>query len=109
MKKSMGAGGRALLLLGMLAAVCGSAEAQQIRDVFRRVNPSVVVVHTQKKEKGRPAADGELNAQNLGSGVLVSAEGRILTAAHVVQTADRVEVEFLGGRRMPARIVSVLS
>ena len=107
MKKSMGAGGRALLLLGMLAAVCGSAEAQQIRDVFRRVNPSVVVVHTQKKEKGRPAADGELNAQNLGSGVLVSAEGRILTAAHVVQTADRVEVEFLGGRRMPARIVSM--
>jgi len=42
----------------------------------------------------------------LASGVLISGGGLILTAAHVVQTAEKVEVQFVDGTRQPARIVS---
>jgi S1-C subfamily serine protease len=42
----------------------------------------------------------------LGSGVLVSTDGKVVTAAHVVQTADKVDVEFIGGTVIPARIVA---
>ena len=40
-----------------------------------------------------------MRAPGLGSGVLVSADGKVLTAAHVVQTSDRVEVAFVNGAR----------
>src|SRR4029078_6823603 len=38
----------------------------------------------------------EVRTPGLGSGVLISADGKVLTAAHVVQTADAVAVEFPG-------------
>jgi S1-C subfamily serine protease len=34
----------------------------------------------------------------VGSGVLISNDGKVLTAAHVVQTADAALVEFLTAR-----------
>ena len=42
----------------------------------------------------------------LGSGVLISADGKVLTAAHVVQTADAVGVEFAGGEIIEATILA---
>jgi len=39
---------------------------------------------------------------SLGTGTVVSADGAVLTAAHVVAGADRVEVVFADGRRVPA-------
>ncbi len=33
----------------------------------------------------------------LGSGVLISKDGKVLTAAHLVQPADKIEVEFPDG------------
>ncbi|HWC72383.1 MAG TPA: trypsin-like peptidase domain-containing protein, partial [Gemmatimonadales bacterium] len=42
----------------------------------------------------------------LGSGVLISAEGKIMTAAHVVQTADKVGVQFVDGKIYPAHVVA---
>ena len=51
--------------------------------------------------RAQPAALG-----SLGSGVMISPEGKILTAAHVVQTADQIEVLFVSGERVPAHVVS---
>src|SRR2546428_13848763 len=42
----------------------------------------------------------------LGSGVLISPDGKILTAAPVVQTADAIEVEFLTGEPLRAPVLS---
>ena len=42
----------------------------------------------------------------LGSGVLVDAHGLVLTVAHVVQTAESVEVEFANGETIPARVLT---
>ena len=42
---------------------------------------------------------------SLGSGVIVSTEGFILTNHHVVAAADAIEVVLADGRRAPARVV----
>ena len=41
-----------------------------------------------------------------GSGVLISTDGKIMTAAHVVHSMDQITVEFLRGETVPARVIS---
>ncbi|HXJ79050.1 MAG TPA: trypsin-like peptidase domain-containing protein [Candidatus Methylomirabilis sp.] len=90
----------ALLLIG--AAL--PAWAQTVGEVFRRVNPSVVVISAQWHE---PAGRGQLaRISEIGSGFLISAQGQVITAAHVVQTADSITAEFLGGERVSARVTA---
>jgi len=47
----------------------------------------------------------EEQMSSLGSGVIVSTEGYILTNFHVVEGADQIEVGLADGRKAPARIV----
>lgn len=93
------------------AAAASSADAQSLRDAFRRTSPSVVIVQAEQKAVATPMSllptqpqQGHTLSQ--GAGVLVTADGRILTAAHVVQLANRIEVEFANGVRLPARVVA---
>ena len=62
--------------------------------VFRKVSPSVVVV----RSKGRDvSASGITRFNETGSGVLISSDGRVMTAAHVVNGMDEITVEGIGG------------
>src|SRR5262245_4398830 len=97
------------LLLGILTgAVLGwfpaGVEAQDVEELFRKVSPSVVVI----KARGRDVTStrGLINFSEIGSGVLVSADGKVMTAAHVVHAMDEVAVEFFGGETVPARVVA---
>ena len=85
----------------MLALPLGTASAAALRDVFKRVSASVVVVLAESKS---PASAGSASG-GLGSGVLIS-QGRILTAAHVVEAADRLSVRFADGAVVAARVVA---
>ena len=88
------------------ASVClpGPAGAQSIGDVFRKVNPAVVVIRA--KGQDVEGSGGLTPFTEIGSGVLVSADGKVMTAAHVVHSMNEINVEFLGGVTVLARVVS---
>lgn len=82
-----------------------TTNAQQLRDAFRKVSHSVVIVKTKRVEVA-PSADVPLAIiEGLGSGVLISNDGKVLTAAHVVQTADVAKVQFPDGQEIIARVI----
>jgi serine protease Do len=49
--------------------------------------------------------EGERHLRGLGSGVIVSADGYILTNNHVVKEADKVQVMLIGGKKIDAKII----
>src|SRR2546426_4728120 len=87
----------ALMALGISWAIFpSSVHAQSVGDVFRKVNPSVVVI----RAKGRDvtaAAGGLVRYNETGSGGLISADGKGMTAAPVVKPVDRVTLGLRGG------------
>jgi len=90
---------------GFAALLPSLAHAQQLADLFRKVSPSVVLVRTLERGMSPNPAVGLTTIPGLGSGVLISADGKIMTAAHVVQAADRVAVQFVDGKLYPAHVV----
>ena len=96
------------MVAGIVAgwALAGSLAAQDLRQFFQRASQSVVVVRTVEKTVTAEGRGGLTSSSGIGSGTVVSFDGNILTAAHVVQTADRVRVEFKDGRKFTARVVA---
>jgi Do/DeqQ family serine protease len=52
-----------------------------------------------------PDQDHESKEMGLGSGVIVSSDGYILTNNHVVENADELTVELSDSRKLPAKVV----
>jgi len=93
----------AAIVLGSVLLPPGPAAAQTVREVFEKVAPSVVVIRASGRDVG---ASGETRFSETGSGVLISPDGRVMTAAHVVHTMDEIAVQFLGGETVSARVVA---
>lgn len=102
------------LLLTTLLASCASVQSDlrttarqegTLEEVYDRVHKSVVTIYTIGRT-GLLNAEGQAATESgVGSGVLISDDGKILTAAHVVQTADAVRIEFADGTVLPAKVV----
>jgi S1-C subfamily serine protease len=87
----------------VVAGDVGPVAAQTVKQVFEKVAPSVVVI----RARGREVTTRGLGRYSeTGSGVLVSADGKVMTAAHVVHTLDEISVQFLGGETVAARVVA---
>lgn len=88
-------------------------------DAVGRATPSVVNIFTSKEAPRNPLLNdptyrrffGEQfgedpqRATNLGSGVIVSPSGYILTNHHVVDAADEIEVALSDGKKLLAKVV----
>ncbi|MHB1400973.1 MAG: Do family serine endopeptidase [Thiobacillus sp.] len=102
-----------------------AANAVSVSESFapaaQKVIPSVVNVFTQQKVRtpAHPALQDPIfryffgdrlderprEVSNLGSGVIVSPNGYILTNHHVVEAADEIQVALANGQTLPARVV----
>jgi len=93
----------ATLALALLFAAPSLGEGESLHDAYRRVSTSVVVIRARGQEV---TADGTVRFKEVGSGVLISPDGKVATAAHVVQTMENITVEFLGEAPVPARVIA---
>jgi len=108
----------------MMEAGPGKTPASAVgsyRAAAGRAMPAVVNIITSKKPKHRKHpllrdpffkkffgdrdGEGDDDEASLGSGVIVSAEGYILTNNHVVEAADEIEVVLADGRKAAAKVV----
>jgi len=105
----------ALLLLPVLIFACrapiqAQAQSQEkppsIEEVFERVHQAVVTLRTAGRTVVAEMPTQFTSVQGVGSGVLFNERGDILTAAHVVQTADELIVEFPNGETGLGQVVS---
>lgn len=80
---------------------------QDISAIYEKVSSAVVQIQTKEKEVvGEGQMKQTVTAEGLGSGILISPEGLIITAAHVVQTAEEVKVVFKNNEVIPAKIIA---
>lgn len=91
------------------------------REAARKAMPAVVNIFTSQEVKrprhplmddpvfryffGEQADPGPQRREGLGSGVIVSEQGYILTNQHVVDSVDQIEVALSDARKVPARVV----
>jgi serine protease Do len=78
---------------------------QSVGEVFRRVSHAVVIVHTSSTQYPLMRMDRPIAVGGTGSGVLISPTD-VMTAAHVVQTADEVQLEFPSGEVVRAVVTA---
>ncbi len=92
-----------ILLCTILLLSFSDLVGQSLRDLFKSVDSSVVVIHV--KEPWRE--NGKLMGyeRGIGSGVIISEEGEILTASHVIQNASQILVECPSGEMINAEVV----
>jgi hypothetical protein len=84
--------------------------AGSLSEAARAASPAVVSINTSKKKQNRRKGDpwfrffngqgDEPHQDGLGSGVIVSPQGYILTNHHVIEEADDIEVVLLDGRSL---------
>jgi serine protease DegQ len=97
------------------------AAQSSYRDAVKRATPSVVNIFTRKQTRslknpflddplfkrffGDKFAPQEQTQSSLGSGVVVSEDGYILTNNHVIEAANEIEVALADGRKAAAKVV----
>ncbi|MEZ4552848.1 MAG: trypsin-like peptidase domain-containing protein [Dehalococcoidia bacterium] len=77
----------------------------RIRAAVDRVLPNVVLILADLPA-GQDAQGRTIERQNIGSGVVVSQEGHILTNSHVVSGASSISVFLPTGEQRPARLLA---
>jgi S1-C subfamily serine protease len=95
-----------MFALAVLKATVAHAAASDLSDTLERVNPTAVEIRSVSsssfQQRDGTTATSELS---LGSGVLIASD-QVLTASHLVETADRIQIRLLDGTTRQARVSS---
>lgn len=79
-----------------------TSDELQAAKVYQKVLPTVVTIYTSRKVLQH---GGQIEQGGIGSGVLISAECHVLTAAHVVKGADEINIKTHDGKLRPAELL----
>jgi serine protease Do len=82
-----------------------TVRASDLSRLYEKLSPSVVVINTTQHEYSNDEQEEIVQIASQGSGVVISKEGLIMTAAHVVQVADVVNVKLLSGEVHSATVL----
>jgi serine protease Do len=84
------------------------AYSRAVTTAAERVGPAVVRIDT---DRGRPRLRGwpprPDGGSGIGSGVIFASDGQVLTNAHVVEGAQRIQVTLADGRKFAAGLLGV--
>jgi serine protease DegQ len=94
----------------------GVAPGGSFRQAAQKAAPAVVSINVQQKSRGKSRRadpwfrffeepEDEAPSGGMGSGVIVSPEGYILTNHHVIEGAEAIEVNLNDGRRAMAKVI----
>ena len=100
------------------AALLTSSPSETLRNAAKVAAPAVVSVITNPEQaeqlvqqqrgygqKDRSESEEEDSFSGMGSGVIVSPDGYILTNNHVLEEATAIEIQLSDGRRAPATVI----
>jgi S1-C subfamily serine protease len=96
----------ALLVSATLGSLHASAHEADLKARFERVHEAVVTIRTFEHAVVAKDGIGLVPITDLGSGVLISEDGDVVTAAHLVEVADLVQAEFIDGSIVAATVVA---
>ncbi|MCD4735464.1 MAG: trypsin-like peptidase domain-containing protein [Bacteroidales bacterium] len=95
----------AILFIAVFIAT-GFTKSQTVSELYQQVHPSVVIIYTQEQVPLPGLIQKTTTSEGIGSGVLLTEEGDILTAAHVVHNAEHIVVGFSDGTKVTAKIIA---
>lgn len=99
----------AFALMTLACAPPATADAKppgtSLSQPYKQVRDSVVVIETVQRDLRADTVGRMVAMGGLGSGVLISKDGLVVTAAHVVQVAEKIRVHFEGHEAIPAKVV----
>lgn len=97
------------LILSLLFLATLSIQSQDLSKIYEKVNPAVVEILTEQKDIVNIGSETKtVTSGGLGSGFMIS-DKQLITAAHVVQVAEKVTIKFLDGEVIPANVISSFS
>ena len=82
-----------------------SSGTMTVADVAAKASPSVVEIITEMTEESYGFWGGTYTAQAAGSGVIMSADGYIITNNHVVKDANKIQVTTYDGKTYDATLI----
>lgn len=93
------------LVFGLVLISNTNISAQSVSELFEKLDSSVVIIQVvESKTTGKGDVKEKVAFGALGSGVLIDKEGHILTAAHVVNNADEIQIIFKDGQVLKAKV-----
>ena len=94
------------LALSIVLLISITINAQDLTKLYEKVNPAVVVIITEVNNIVSNGSNTKtVSSEGLGSGFMIS-DNQIITAAHVVQVAEKLNVKFDDGEIIPAKVIS---
>lgn len=97
-----------LIILAIVSPLSACATEPTVASLYEDVSSAVVGIFTVGREIVVDTDDNyidEIASEGTGSGVIIN-DGNVVTAAHLVQTADYVGVQFVDGSRTLATVVA---